>query len=160
MIITGLGLLSESRPTKFLTEDQGLTMKFAPLILLTAVSSLCGCATLTRGTTENLSIQTEPAGATATLSSGHMCKTPCVIELKRKNNVHVKLEKSGYETVDTDVNSEIAGAGAAGMAGNVLLGGIIGAGVDAATGATKRLNPNPLVVKMNLIVQASQNAVP
>jgi len=35
------------------------------------------------------------------------------------------------------------------MAGNVLLGGIIGAGVDAATGATKKLTPNPIRVTLN-----------
>ena len=32
------------------------------------------------------------------------------------------------------------------MAGNVLIGGIIGIGVDAATGATQDLKPNPLHV--------------
>jgi hypothetical protein len=34
------------------------------------------------------------------------------------------------------------------MAGNVVFGGIIGAGVDAATGATKQLKPNPVVVTL------------
>ena len=32
------------------------------------------------------------------------------------------------------------------MAGNVLLGGLIGAGVDASTGAMNELVPNPLHV--------------
>jgi hypothetical protein len=36
------------------------------------------------------------------------------------------------------------------MAGNVLIGGIIGMGVDAATGATNSLKPNP--VHVHLIV--------
>ena len=108
----------------------------------------CGCATITRGSSEILVIDSEPAGAAATLSSGHYCKTPCSIELKRKNNIHVKIEKDGYESVETDVNSQISNAGAAGMAGNVLLGGVIGAGVDLATGATKQLVPNPLKIKL------------
>jgi hypothetical protein len=34
------------------------------------------------------------------------------------------------------------------MAGNVPVGGIIGVGVDAATGATKELKPNPLVIEI------------
>lgn len=38
------------------------------------------------------------------------------------------------DPVEMDVMSQIAGAGAAGMAGNVLLGGLIGASADAATG--------------------------
>jgi hypothetical protein len=34
------------------------------------------------------------------------------------------------------------------MAGNVILGGLIGAGIDAGTGAMDRLTPNPLTVKL------------
>lgn len=34
------------------------------------------------------------------------------------------------------------------MAGNVLVGGLIGVGVDAASGATKDLRPNPLVLQL------------
>jgi hypothetical protein len=37
------------------------------------------------------------------------------------------------------------------MAGNVLIGGIIGVGVDAASGATKSLRPNP--VHVHLVVK-------
>lgn len=51
--------------------------------------------------------------------------------------------------------SEVSGAGAAGMAGNVILGGVNGAGVDAATGATKRLVPNPVRVTLNLVASKS-----
>jgi len=125
-------------------------MKQARAFALLAVVALfsSGCATITRGSTEVLVIDTDPPGAAATLSSGHNCKTPCSIELKRKNNVHVKIEKEGYESVDTDISSQISNAGAAGMAGNVLFGGLIGVGVDAATGATKQLLPNPLKIKL------------
>lgn len=34
------------------------------------------------------------------------------------------------------------------MAGNVLIGGLIGVGIDAGTGAMKDLRPNPLVVRL------------
>jgi len=37
------------------------------------------------------------------------------------------------------------------MAGNVLLGGVIGAGVDAGTGAMHSHKPNPLVVELTPI---------
>jgi len=42
----------------------------------------------------------------------------------------------------------VVGAGAAGMAGNVILGGLIGAAVDAGSGAMKDLKPNPVKVTM------------
>jgi len=46
------------------------------------------------------------------------------------------------------VESQVAGAGAAGMAGNVILGGLIGAAVDVGTGAMLELKPNPIQVKL------------
>lgn len=116
--------------------------------IILALLLLSGCATVTRGSTEAFVIESDPLGATATLSSGHTCKTPCSLELKRKKEFTVKIEKDGYEAVEANISSQVAGAGAAGMAGNVLLGGVIGAAVDVGTGATKELKPNPLVVKL------------
>ena len=53
---------------------------------------------------------------------------------------------SGYKTKTASVRSQIAGAGGAGMAGNILVGGIIGIGVDATSGAMNDLTPNPLLI--------------
>ncbi len=111
-----------------------------------AFSMATGCATITRGTSEAWSVETTPAGAQVSLSTGEECVTPCTLKLKRKASFTVTLLKQGYAKVTTQVISQIAGAGAAGMAGNVLVGGIIGVGIDAASGATKELKPNPLVV--------------
>ena len=120
--------------------------------------ALTGCATITRGTTEVLVVNTDPPGAQVQISDGHACTSPCSVELKRKHDYHVKIAKAGYEPVETDVMSQIVGAGAAGMAGNVLVGGLIGVGVDAYTGATKGLKPNPLTV--NLLPSAGSQAPP
>ena len=118
-------------------------------VALTAVTLvLTGCATITRGTTEVLVVNTDPPGAEVQISDGHACTSPCSVELKRKHDYHVKIAKAGYEPIETDVMSQIVGAGAAGMAGNVLIGGLIGVGVDAYTGATKGLKPNPITVNL------------
>ncbi len=122
------------------------------------VALLSGCATITRGTTEILVIETTPPGADVDLSSGLRCKTPCSLEMKHKNAVVLDISKQGYEPQRVNVLSEVAGAGAAGMAGNVILGGVIGAGIDVATGATKRLKPNPVVV--TLVPIASTETAP
>jgi hypothetical protein len=126
------------------------------LVLFVAATSLVqGCATITRGTTEVLVIETTPSGADVSLSNGLRCFTPCALEVKRKSNLVVDITKSGFDPVRLNVLSEVAGAGAAGMAGNVILGGVIGAGVDAATGATKRLVPNPVRVTLNPVAPKS-----
>lgn len=119
--------------------------------LLAAVACLLflsGCATMTRGTTQALTVDSVPIGATVSLSNGERCETPCTLKLKRKYPVAVEMCKAGFEPVTTNVVSQISGAGAAGMAGNVLVGGLIGVGVDAASGATKELRPNPLSVQL------------
>lgn len=127
-------------------------MSLKELQLLCLASCLAalgtGCATVTRGTTEVLTIDSTPVGATVSMSNGERCETPCAVQLKRKFPLAVELCKAGYAPVLTNILSQISGAGGAGMAGNVLVGGIIGVGVDASSGAMRDLRPNPLGVTL------------
>jgi hypothetical protein len=79
-----------------------------------------------------------------TTSIGQSCTTPCTLTVSRKDEFTVHYEKDGFEPQDVDVKTQIAGSGAAGFAGNIILGGIIGMGADAATGATLEHVPNPV----------------
>lgn len=130
---------------------KSMTLQFRPMlaVFLCAILGLSGCATITRGSTEAWTVETSPIGATVSLSNGERCETPCTLKLKRKHPIAVEVCKGGYDVVSTVVQSEISGAGGTAMAGNVLFGGLIGAGVDAGTGAMKDLRPNPL--KMELV---------
>lgn len=123
-----------------------LTRDVTAVVLVVVLGS--GCATITRGSNEAFVIESDPAGAKARLSNGLQCTTPCSLTVKRRGDFTVTIEKDGYETVRATVTSSNDNAGSAGMAGNVLLGGIIGAGVDAGTGAMHSHKPNPLVVKL------------
>jgi hypothetical protein len=118
------------------------------MLVIASVVLTTGCASITRGTTEAYAVQTTPPGAEVNSSSGWRCLTPCSVKVKRRSDFVLTITKPGYETVTATVTSSVDGAGAAGMAGNVLLGGIIGAGVDAGTGAMHSHKPNPLVVEM------------
>lgn len=118
------------------------------LIAAGAVLGLSGCATVTRGTSETFVVTTEPAGATVRLSTGETCITPCAVEMRRKHGFGVEIEREGYERVETRILPQVSGAGATGMAGNVLIGGVVGLIVDASTGATKDLRSNPLAVTL------------
>lgn len=51
------------------------------------------------------------------------------MEIKRRPGFVVTVSKSGFKTVTTSVVSSISGGGGTAMAVNVLLGGVIGAGV-------------------------------
>src|SRR5258706_11443063 len=74
-----------------------------PLIFCSVALLSTGCATITRGGSETLVIESDPSDAKATLSSGNVCRTPCWIAMKRTHDYHVKIEKAGYQTIDTNV---------------------------------------------------------
>jgi hypothetical protein len=129
------------------------------LLLAAALALPCmGCASVTRGTTENISISTTPAGATAELSgldNPTACVTPCVVVAKRNADITVTINKEGYEPQVVPLTKEIPATGAAGFAGNVLLGGLVGMGVDAATGAALDHKPNPVIVTLQPLAPVS-----
>jgi hypothetical protein len=105
---------------------------------------LSGCATVTRGTTNQVTFVSEPPGAEMQTSVGHRCTTPCTIEFSRKQEFVATFSKVGYKSEQIPVQTRVAGSGAAGFAGNVLVGGLVGMGVDAATGSTLEHFPNPV----------------
>ena len=120
------------------------------LATLAIGAALSGCATITRGTIDQVQIHSTPDGAHATTSIGQSCTTPCTLTVSRKDEFTVHYEMDGYQPQDVDVKTQVAGAGAAGFAGNVILGGIIGMGADAATGATLEHVPNPVNADLEL----------
>lgn len=117
--------------------------------LLCAATSLAACATVTRGSNDAWVVNSEPSGAKVETSNGHQCQaTPCAIKMSRKSEFTATLTKPGYKPATVQVSHKTAGAGAAGVAGNVILGGVIGLGVDMYTGASQDLTPNPVTVKL------------
>ena len=131
-------------------------MRLVGIVALAA--AVGGCASVTRGTTENISITSTPSGAEATISGLDIptaCVTPCTIVAKRSADISVTFAKPGFETEVVTLTKEVPATGAAGFAGNVLAGGLIGMGVDAATGAAQDHKPNPVIVTMKPIGPAA-----
>lgn len=112
-------------------------------------AGLGACGSITRGTTEKMAFLSEPPGAAMTTTKGYACPaTPCSLEVDRSDEFDVTFVKPGYRPEIVPVRTKVVGAGAAGMAGNILAGGIIGIGVDAATGAAMDHVPNPVSVTL------------
>ncbi len=129
-----------------------MTTKVKALVRLAALAaaaaSLAACATVTRGTNDHYHVESTPPDATVTTSHGFTCRTPCTMELPRKSEFDIKIVLDGYKDFEMRIVNEMSLAGGAGLAGNVIIGGVIGIGVDALTGATQDLKPNPLIVEM------------
>lgn len=122
---------------------------------IVGIAALCavvgGCVSVARGTTENISILSTPPGAEATVSGLDVptaCMTPCSVVVKRNADISVAFHKEGYAPQTVQLTKEIQSTGAAGFAGNVLIGGLVGMGVDAYTGAATDHKPNPVAVTL------------
>lgn len=120
-------------------------------VLLALASSCAGCASVTRGWEEQIAISSTPSGVEAVVSGSSYpapCITPCAIKIKRNDEISIAFNKEGYEPQVVTLTREIASTGAAGFAGNLLLGGGVGMVVDGASGAAMDHKPNPVIVTM------------
>lgn len=110
--------------------------------------SLCGCATLSRGTTDEVAVISEPPGAAVTTTIGVGCAaTPCTLQVARDAVFAVTLAKPGYAGQSVTVETRVSSTGAALATENVATAGL-GLAVDAATGAALEHVPNPVSVTL------------
>jgi hypothetical protein len=107
---------------------------------LTIMAALGGCASVISGTSQTLTLDTIPSGADCSLSKkglvvGRVNPTPGAVFVQRtRDDITVECKKDGYQT-GTFINR--SGLEAATF-GNVILGGLVGVVVDAASGANNK----------------------
>jgi hypothetical protein len=157
-------------------------MRFVLLPLAAALAAAsAGCATVVRGTTEQVQFDSEPSGAEVrtvvenactppncgeqqgardTAASygpvaptpppapvlGPACITPCTAQVGRRDVLIATFSKAGYKPQTVKVDTRVATGGAVAMAGNVIIGGVVGGVIDAGTGAALEHYPNPVKV--------------
>ncbi|KJJ83853.1 secreted protein containing PEGA domain protein [Candidatus Omnitrophus magneticus] len=111
-------------------------------ILLSFITT--GCASITTGRFQKVAVDSNPQNANVTVSSGSHGVTPCSFDLQRNKSHVIKIEKEGYRTAQVDLKKTICGS----TAGNIILGGVIGLGVDAMSGAMFKLIPEDVYVDL------------
>ena len=101
-----------------------------------------GCATIVKGTTQMVSVDTPGApGAKCLLTSSSIGKvnvvTPATVNLQKgSENIAIRCNKECFND-----GTGIIGSNTEAMAaGNLIAGGIIGLGIDAASGAMNKYN--------------------
>ena len=127
--------------------------------LLAAIMPFAGCASIVDGTKQVVSVKTISAaqdvdGAQCSMKNGSgtfYVKTPGTVTVHRAYGpLHVKCTKTGYQPALTTVKSSTKG-----MAyGNLLFGGVIGAGVDMSDGAAYNY-PKLITVPMTALPAAN-----
>ncbi|WP_300295511.1 hypothetical protein, partial [Ferrovibrio sp.] len=127
--------------------------------LLIGASLLLGlgaCSSLTEGTSQTLTFESDPPGAACELKRAGMiigrATTPgTVLVQKTRADIEVTCRKPGYEDAVAQIPYDMAVS----TIGNVLIGGGIGLIVDAASGASIKYNP---VTSVTLVAKSGTDA--
>ncbi|WP_339639564.1 hypothetical protein [uncultured Parvibaculum sp.] len=133
---------------------------FAALILLISLSA---CSSIIEGTSQEILVNTNPAGANCSLmregvSIARINPTPGAATIKKtKHDITIECTKSGYSDVAYLNHSDVAGA----TVGNVLLGGGIGWAIDSASGADNKYeSPVNITLVPEVAASSADTALP
>lgn len=115
-----------------------------------AVASLIliSCATIFKGSTDDVSFSSEPSGAKVYVNGNLLGTTPVQLELKSKSSYTIEFKKEGYETKTVLLNNSVG----AGWIVLDILGGLIPIIIDAATGNWYELDQE----HVNAVLEAQQ----
>jgi hypothetical protein len=143
------------RPLRFVLwlfhyqDGEGERVMRRVLCAVAAAAVLAGCATLTKGTSQIIAVDTPGvpgAACTITTQSGpQLVNTPGTITLaKGSSALPISCTKECYVTGTSIIPSNAEAM----TAGNVVFGGVIGLGVDAVSGAMNKY-PDMVTVAMS-----------
>jgi hypothetical protein len=125
--------------------------------------SLSACSSIIEGTSQEILVNTNPAGADCSLmregvSIARVNPTPGAATIKKtKHDITIECTKSGYSDVAYLNHSDVAGA----TVGNVLLGGGIGWAIDSASGADNKYeSPVNITLVPEVAVSSADTALP
>lgn len=117
-----------------------LLMRVAALLLMPALAS---CGTMLGPRSSAVDVATMPPGARVRYRGVTVGTTPCNIRVWRTDTV-IELSLAGYYTQTADVGT----CGNLAVILNVLIGGLPGLLIDAATGGAQVVNADPVLVRL------------
>lgn len=132
------------------------------MIVAGLLPMLGGCASIVEGTDQQVTVNTTPQGAKCALTRageviGVANPTPQTLTLdKSKNDVTIVCEKAGFQEATAVLDSEFQAM----TLGNLLVGGVIGVGVDAATGALNEYDSSVTVPMTPEVAATPPSIVP
>lgn len=126
-------------------------------MLCTALAvSLAGCATMNRGRTQVVRIDSSLAGARVQVQpEGQMAVTPALVELARKHQHMVTVEREGYEAVSVN----LARKRSAGILLNLIWLHPFGIITDLSTGSGYNLEPDHVSVSLVPVADKGPSAM-
>ena len=122
-------------------------------ILIVTALLTSGCATIVKGSSQGVTVKTDPPGASCELSKqgksvGVVNPTPGTVQLgKGASALDVICKKPGYLDASAKLSSSFQGW----TLGNAILGGIVGIVIDAGSGAMHEYQPE---ISMKLLPES------
>ncbi|UCA60045.1 PEGA domain-containing protein [Chryseobacterium rhizoplanae] len=114
------------------------------LLLVTALSTT-SCATIFTGTRDKITFNSSPEGAKVIHNGEEKCTTPCTAPISRSlGKQFITVEKEGFDSQKIKLNKSFNAVTLL----NILFGGAIGVGIDAATGSLTKYSTKKYDVEL------------
>lgn len=120
--------------------------KISAVLLMGIVLSTTSCASILTGTKDKITFNSMPEGAKVFHKGIEKCTTPCTAEIPRSlSRQMVTFEKEGFNSKEIKLTKTFNPVTLV----NILLGGAIGVGIDAATGSLTKYSPRAYQVQLD-----------
>lgn len=106
-------------------------------VLVAVPLAFVACASILHGSAQDMSIASQPSGASVSVDNQTLGKTPVVAKLKRKDKHTISVTMDGYQPFELTTTRSTSGW----VWGNIVFGGLIGLAVDLSTGGAYMVNP-------------------
>lgn len=119
--------------------------KLSIVLFLGIILSTTSCATIFTGTQDSIAFSSNPEGAKVFHKGIEKCTTPCTAKIPRAlGKQMVAFEKEGFEKKEVKLTKNFNAVTLL----NIILGGAIGVGIDAATGSLTKYSPKKYDVEL------------
>lgn len=119
--------------------------KLSVALLAGIALSVTSCASILTGTKDKITFNSTPEGAKVFHKGIEKCTTPCTAEIPRSlSKQMVTFEKEGFNTKEVKLTKTFNPVTLV----NILLGGAIGVGIDAATGSLTKYSPKVYQIEL------------
>ncbi len=72
-------------------------------LVISFMAMVSGCATVIKGTTQSVTIDSSPQGAEVSIDGAYVGMTPLTIKLAKNKKETITVKKKGYRTVSRDM---------------------------------------------------------
>lgn len=118
--------------------------KVVMAVLFCSIPLFWSCATIASGTSQTLTINSDPPGASVVFDGVEIGLTPLAPSIKRGNNRVLLIKKEGFQEEEIRLSTQFNTI----FFGNILFGGLFGSTTDVATDAVVEYSPTSYFVTL------------